>query len=249
MKTRVKKAVKLLVDAAMLCLFLNLMGYQVVRGLMNHTLGGIALFALFFLHHLLNLPWYRTLFKGRYPIRRVLLTASDFLLLIAMILMAVSSVMMSSSVFSFSHVPLTQLGHDLHVCSTAWGYILMALHLGLHTHAPLDKLRRRLQDSVFEYVWYLALMALICGGIYAFVRSGLWSDLFLLRAIKTPFSDFRIFCMIYEGVLLGICLMTHTLLILLVRAGKKQRLTKRGIVSDAALQEKKQLTAAPLTGS
>ena len=219
---RLKRTVKIIVDMAMTCLFFYLMGYQVVRGLMNHALCGIALFALFLLHHLLNLAWYKALFKGRYPLRRVLLTASDSLLLIAMALMAASSVMMSGSVFSFSHVPMTQLGHDLHVCSTAWGFMLMGFHLGLHTHAPLEKVRKKLQGTAFEYVWYLLLLLMLCGGIYCFARSGLWSDLFLLRAIKTPFSDFGNFCLACGGILSGLCFMAHMLLIAVSGRGKRK---------------------------
>ena len=220
MKTRLKKTVKFLVDAVMLCLFLYLMGYQVVRGLMNHALGGIVLFALFLLHHLLNLAWYKALFKGRYPFRRILLTASDSLLLIAMALMAISSVMMSSSVFSFSRVPLSQLGHDLHVCSTAWGYILMGFHLGLHTHTPLEKLRKKLKSTAFEYAWYLLLLLVCGGGIYAFVRSGLWSDLFLLHAVKIPFADELSFYTAYVGILASPCIIVHGLLIALKKKVK-----------------------------
>lgn len=217
---RLKRAVKIIVDMAMTCLFFYLMGYSVVRGLMNHALGGIALFVLFLAHHLLNLAWYRALFKGRYPGRRILLTSSDSLLMLAMLLMAVSSVMMSSSVFSFSRVPMTQFGHDLHVCSTAWGYILMCFHLGLHTHAPLEKMRKKLKSTAFEYVWYLLLLLVCGGGIYAFVRSGLWSDLFLLHAVKMPFADELSFYTAYVGILASLCIIVHGLLIVVKKKVK-----------------------------
>ena len=70
-----KRRIKIIVDIIMFLLFLYLLSYRPGMGLMYHAVVGIAQLSLFILHHLLNLNWYGTLFKGRYGFRRILLTA------------------------------------------------------------------------------------------------------------------------------------------------------------------------------
>ena len=58
-------------------------------------------FALFVLHHILNLNWYKTLFKGKYSAVRILMTTINVLLFAAMVGMMISGIMLSREVFSF----------------------------------------------------------------------------------------------------------------------------------------------------
>ena len=94
-----KRGIKICVDAAMYAIFLYLMSYRAGRGLFLHGLWGCILFALFLLHHISNLRWYSGLLKGKYGPSRISFNGIDLLLFIAMVLMAVSSVMMSGDVF------------------------------------------------------------------------------------------------------------------------------------------------------
>lgn len=128
-----KKKLKILVDMAMYFLMVYLLGYREGSGLLRHGVMGCGLFALFFLHHVLNLSWYPGLKRGRYPLGRILFVAADGLLLAAMAVMAVSSVMMSGDVFAASPFTVTQTGRDLHNLGTSWGFVLMGFHLGFHT--------------------------------------------------------------------------------------------------------------------
>ena len=75
----------------MFLVFVYLMGYQPGRGLLLHGILGSTLLILFFVHHALNVRWYAGLGKGKYPPVRVFFLVIDFLLLAAMIGMAVSS--------------------------------------------------------------------------------------------------------------------------------------------------------------
>ena len=125
----------------MFLVFVYLMGYQPGRGLLLHGILGSTLLILFFVHHVLNVKWYAGLGKGKYPPARVFFLVIDFLLLAAMIGMAVSSILLSGDIFRFSPFYGTRTARTLHTLSTAWGFLLMLLHLGLHTHTPLEKLR------------------------------------------------------------------------------------------------------------
>lgn len=147
-----KRHLKIIIDVLMFTLFLYLMSYHAGRGLLLHALLGITLFVLFLIHHLMNMHWYRTLFRGTYGFRRGMLTASDILLLAAMLLMMLSAFMLSGMVFTFSIIPVDFGWIEIHYFSTAWGFILMAFHLGLHLHSAFNKLEVKLKETSFEYV-------------------------------------------------------------------------------------------------
>ena len=90
----IKQKVRICVDFAMILLMPCLMAYSLIGGKIHEWLG-MAMFLLFFAHHLLNLGWYRAMIKGHYTVPRIVRTAVNMLLLIVMVLLAVSSVIMS----------------------------------------------------------------------------------------------------------------------------------------------------------
>lgn len=69
-KMKYKQVVKLIIDIAMYLIFVALMQEHLWDGL--HEWLGIALFALFIAHTILNFRWYQSLFKGKYiPTRTI----------------------------------------------------------------------------------------------------------------------------------------------------------------------------------
>ena len=127
-----KTAVKIAVDGLMTVGLLFLMGYQFWDGA-PHEWAGAGLFLLFILHHILNGNWYKALFKGRYTPYRVFQTLVDLLVFLAMIGLMVSGVILSNHVFGF--LPIRggmSFARLLHMAASYWGFVLMALHLGLH---------------------------------------------------------------------------------------------------------------------
>lgn len=172
-----KRRFKLLVDVAMYVLFLYLLGYGPGRGLLRHGILGCVLFALFLLHHLLNLGWYRGLRRGKYSFTRTLFLLLNGFLTAAMLAMMASAVMLSGRVFPVALVPDTELGRTLHTVSAAWCFLLMSLHVGLHTHAMQKKLWARLRDSSFSYAGTLLYVLVLAVGLWCFWASGLWREL------------------------------------------------------------------------
>ena len=91
------------------------------------------MFLLFILHHILNRQWHQNLFRGRFTSSRILLLALDLLLFLAMLGMMVSGIMLSNHVFDFLHLHGgMSFARILHMAASYWGFVLMALHLGLH---------------------------------------------------------------------------------------------------------------------
>ena len=127
-----KAAVKLVVDILMTTALLGVMGYQ-CWGEEAHEWVGSGLFVLFIIHHILNGNWHRNLLRGKYTPVRMLQTGIDLLVFLAMLGLMVSGVMMSNYVFDF--LPIhggMSFARLLHMAASHWGYIFMALHLGLH---------------------------------------------------------------------------------------------------------------------
>lgn len=205
-----KRSIKIVIDILMFVLFLYLMGYQAGRSsLYSHGVLGATLFMLFVLHHLLNLSWYRALTKGNYPFVRKLFIAIDFLFLADMIVMAASSIMLAEMIFPISLVHPSQLGRTLHVASTAWGFFLMALHVGLHTHGALFRLERKLNK--FPLCYCVIYCVLICGAIAACVHSKIWGKMLLLVQWQEMYS-YVLFYAEYLVMVAGLCVLVHLIM-------------------------------------
>ena len=182
------KKIKITIDILMYILFISLMGQHITENLIHEVLG-ITLFILFLIHHILNIKYYKTLFKGKYTYKRSLILIIDLLLLISMLGMIISAINISSEVLSFLNIPSKIWGRKLHMLSTSWGFIFMSIHIGLHLNVLINKLNKKMKDKTFEYVYYLLLVLLVIYGIYSFIKLNLIIDIFLLNAFK--YYDFN----------------------------------------------------------
>ena len=177
------KKIRIVIDILMYILFIILMGHHITGNLIHEILGTL-LFILFFIHHILNYRYYKTIFKGKYTIKRIFILIVDILLLISMVGIVVSAINISSHVFNFLNIQTRIWGRLLHMLSTSWGFILMSIHVGLHINVLINKINKKMKDSIFEYVYYLILILLVIYGIYSFIKLNLISDMFLLNAFK-----------------------------------------------------------------
>ncbi|MBP3729844.1 MAG: DUF4405 domain-containing protein [Mailhella sp.] len=175
-----RRALSLTVDAAMAILMLWLMSYPVTRGLLRHGVCGVSLAALIIFHHLLNLPWYRALPRGRWKAPRVLTAASDMALFAAFAALTASSLVMAGDVFSFVPFAMPWWGRDLHSFSTAWLFALSFFHLGLHGSGFWNGLRAIL-GRIMGRVVLPAAISIFAMCLLAFWKSGLWKNMFLLE--------------------------------------------------------------------
>lgn len=175
--------IKRVVDAAMYVLFVLLMGQCVLRGAVHEWLG-IAIGVLFVLHNVLNISWYRALFKGRYSAVRVIQTVIIFLLILAVLFCMVSGVLVSQHIFAIGSGSAIEFGRHLHLVATAWAFVLMTLHLGLHWSvfaAIAKKLSAGGQAKKGIYIICCIFAAALCGyGLYQFVDRRFWEELFHL---------------------------------------------------------------------
>ena len=178
-----KKKVKIIIDVIMYAIFIYLMGYRLLWNLNIHAILGITLFVLFIIHHILNYKWYKSILKGKYNFQRILLTSIDVLLLIAMIFMIISAILLSGAVTTISKIPMTETARVMHIVSTAWGFVLMTIHVGLHLKNLFIKLGNKFKNTNFEYCYYFVIIILLVFGAYSFIKSNLWCDMFMIDRV------------------------------------------------------------------
>ena len=204
-----KRRIKVIVDVLMFLLFLYLLSYRPGMGLMYHAVVGIAQLALFVLHHVLNLSWYRTLFRGRYGFRRILLAGSDFLLLIAMIFMILSSVMISGMIFEFG-VRMTSWWRRIHVGASGWCFLLSTFHVGMHVQGMFQKIQKRMKH--IGWLHRILQGILVTAGVWCFIRSDLWPRVTLARRLPLlTFTSEEMFG-IYLAIVIGMSILVNWIL-------------------------------------
>lgn len=171
---------------------LFLMGYQ-FWGDAAHEWAGAVMFVLFILHHILNRGWYRALPKGRYSPARVFQLVINLLLLLVMMGQMVSGIILSRCVFSF--LPISggmSFARLLHMAAAYWGFVLMALHLGLHWNMVSGRLGKVLGHSRSSrwrtIAGRTAGIVLAVYGLFAFISRDL-PDYMFLRT-QFVFMDF-----------------------------------------------------------
>lgn len=181
-----KKNIRMIIDISMTVLLPMLMAYSLI-GEKFHEIAGTMMFALFIAHHIMNIGWYKALFKGRYTARRAFQTILNMLLLVFMIMQPVSGVLMSKHMYTFIHLPGTSTAREVHLLFAYWGFVLMCLHVGTHLGTPLGKLQRNKKKVWYAVIGIMAVISIY--GCYAFVKRQL-SD-YMFRRAAFVFFDFN----------------------------------------------------------
>ena len=184
---KVLRISKIVIGVAMYVVFLLLMGQHLIYG-SDHEWLGLTLFVLFFVHTALNYRWYLALFKGKYTPVRILQTAVDVLLLAAMILCIYSSMKISGTVFEWMDLSGTALGRKLHLITTAWSFVLMSCHVGLHWSSVVA-LGRKIRmpakaKNVVTWILRVLVIAVSAFGVYIFIGRKFYEEMFLLTMYK-----------------------------------------------------------------
>ena len=218
------KKFRIILDVIMTCLFIILMGYYVTDNAVHEILGTI-IFLLFIIHNILNIKWYKLIFKGKHNFQRIVHIIINLLLFIVMLGMMISGMMISSNVFTFLNISTTMFGRKLHMISTSWGFVLMAIHVGFHITGVMNKINVKIKKSIFEYVYYFILMLLSGFGIYSFIDVKLWEDMFLINEFK--FFDYEqsalLFYLKYVSILIVISLVVYISLCLIKKLKNKKK--------------------------
>lgn len=174
---------------------------EILTGQEFHEWAGVAMAALFIIHHVLNWRWWKNIWKGGYKPVRFVSVMLNLLMLADISALVVSGIMMSGFVFDWLPVSGGMiLSRRLHLFASHWGLVLMSLHLGLHRSmaVKLGKKLRKGENPDSLAVWLARGLAAAAAlfGIFAFVRQNIADYLFLRTAFvfwdetKTAFLFF-----------------------------------------------------------
>nr|WP_309101798.1 DUF4405 domain-containing protein [Fredinandcohnia onubensis] len=132
---------RLVNDLVMTVLMLIAMAYY-ITGNMIHEVVGVVVLLLFVVHNFLNRRWYKTILKGKHNVRRILQIGINLLFLVTMALMMISAVLISSDLFPFIPINNDMMLRQIHVQTAYWGFIIMAVHIGLSWEMIINSARR-----------------------------------------------------------------------------------------------------------
>ena len=199
------KKVTMIIDMAMTLILPLLMAYSLLSEKYHEYLG-IAMGFLFFIHHLINYRWWKTLFKGRYTASRILNTAVNLLLTGYMLLQPLSGIVLSKYVLKSVSFGKASLFRSLHMALAYWGFVLMSFHLGLHVNNIRAKLQIK-RGKVFAVIFLLISIY----GVYVFYSRNFLAYMFL-RVMFVSFNynePLLIFCFDYWSVMIFIAQMAY----------------------------------------
>jgi hypothetical protein len=164
---------RLVIDLAMTVLLLFALAYRII-GDAAHEWVGVSLCAMFIAHNIINRRWWAGVFRGRYTPRRIVMTAVNVLLALAMITLIITGLLHSRTVLAFLHLEGGTEMRQIHTTAAYWGLILIAVHAGLHLRPP------KAVSSVFVKIAFPVLALLIAAfGVWSFIDRDMFAKLFL----------------------------------------------------------------------
>ena len=185
------KRLRIAIDSGMVLLLPLLMAYSLV-GEAAHEYLGIGMFLLFIGHHILNIAWWKHIFRGKYTPLRVLGTAVNLTLAMIMLALPISGMMLSRHVFRFLHFRGTSVARTVHLLASYWGLVLMSFHAGMHGNKIMGVFRKitTTQQTSTIRTWNLRMIILLLAicGLYVFIKNKI--GLYLFLRIQFAFVDF-----------------------------------------------------------
>lgn len=173
------KKIRIITDCTMTVLLLLLMAFQ-ITGQFAHELIGTAMFVLFIIHNILNRKWYSNIAKGKYTTCRTVMIIINSLLLFAMIGLMISGIILSHYVFGFLNTGfLLSFARKLHFIASYWGFVLMALHIGLHWNMIIVNLGKISKFKIIALKAFAVFIAVY--GVYGLIKHDIVRNLLLLN--------------------------------------------------------------------
>ena len=169
------------VDAVMTLLFVTSLAFR-STGTAPHEWIGVGFAVLFGLHTAVNLGWYRTLFTGRYGVRRACNTLTNMALLVSMLVLCVTGILNSRHIFGLSQYFDGAGPRELHSFAAYWSLVFIGIHAGLHWDMIRGAFRKAFgKPENLSYLWAArsAAFLAVIGGVWASFDRLMGSKLFL----------------------------------------------------------------------
>lgn len=197
-----KLKVQRIIDVIMFLLLLIDMAFFFTGQVIHEIIGTLTIIS-FLLHHFLNKNWYRNLVK-KYTLTKLIMNILNILLLVDMVVLLVSGIMMSQTVFTF--IPSfgsIAIARQLHMIASYWCFVLVSCHIGLHWNMVLVPMKKRwkFSSSISSKIIYTIIPIIIAlFGVYSFIENQMYLYMFSIRDFVFFNYDKPIFLYILENV-------------------------------------------------
>ena len=181
--------IRLIIDLVMTVLMLVVMAYH-VTGNTIHELVGVVLFILFIVHNILNRRWYKTIIKGKYNARRILKIMVNLLFLVSMVVVMISSVPISRDIFPYFPINNDMIVRQIHVLTAYWGFIFMAVHIGLSWGTIINAVRKMTGITGMSRIRTIVLRVLAVAIVVYGVQTSFERDVGSKLIIYDPFGSY-----------------------------------------------------------
>jgi hypothetical protein len=131
-------------DLAFTVLLLCALMYR-ATGDAAHEWIGVSVGAICIVHNALNGKWYKNIFKGKYNLRRGVLTAVNLLLAFAFVALIITGMLHSRTVLASLRLPGGMMIRQIHTTTAYWCLPLIGAHLGLNWKIILNAFRKMLR--------------------------------------------------------------------------------------------------------
>lgn len=180
-----------------------------------HEIFGTAMLLLLGWHLVINRHWFWKTLRGRYDARRVVGLALHIVLILNMLILLITSLVISKSLFAALPIPDSIYLREFHWFSAYWAIIFVGVHLGLHWMRVIALCRSLLRLSTMSPIGtaLLRLAALLLAGFgaWSFLVLDVWGKLTFTYSLNvwnfkksvTPFFGH------WAGVVALIAITTH----------------------------------------
>ncbi|MFV0392781.1 MAG: DUF4405 domain-containing protein [Coprobacillaceae bacterium] len=220
--------VRKIVDVIMFLLLLCLMAFH-QTGRNIHEILGMIMIICFVVHHILNYRWYKTIFKGKMNSRKLTYSIINTLLLVCIFILCLSGLTMSRLLPFLNFMPIAY-ARSVHMLTGYWGFIIMAVHLGLHIQVMCRTMQKRIesQHNLIKITMYYGVPFLLSiVGMIMFLKNDFLTYLLLgIRFSSFEESTFISFIMEYLSVFILFVIMTHFVFSYFVSTPKKKESNK-----------------------
>ncbi|MBM7694316.1 hypothetical protein JOC77_003777 [Peribacillus deserti] len=179
--------IRLVIDLSMTVCMLVVMAYY-ITGNAIHELAGVILFLLFITHNIFNRRWYKTIFKGKHYVRRLLSIAVNLLFLASMTVVMISSVPISRDIFPFISTKNDMILLQIHVMTSYWGFIFMAVHIGMSWGTIINAVRKMTAITSTSRIRTTALRIIVVLIVIYGVQASFKRDMLNKLTIYNPFG-------------------------------------------------------------
>lgn len=182
---------QLVQDLIMTAVLIALFGYHLFEETTHEWLG-LAFFGLVISHLSLNTWWLKKLKTGDYNGYRTFQTVLNFALFLLFLTACISGILLSKHIFAEMPFHLTDdFTRKIHMLSTHWIQIIVAIHLGLHWKALAGIFGKLLRVDLNSVLAKFALPMIWLGvslyGIHAFIQRELFP--YLINNVDFAFFD------------------------------------------------------------